>query len=116
MNNSITFTEQVAKVCHNVNKAYCESIGDNSQPSWDDAPQWQKDSAMNGVDFHMRNDVTPEQSHENWMKEKIETGWVYGEIKDPDNKTHPCMIPYNELPVEQRTKDYLFKAVVDSFK
>ena len=110
------FTEQVAKVCHNVNRAYCQSIGDDSQPLWEDAPEWQKESAINGVDFHMSNDVSPEQSHENWMKEKEEDGWVWGKLKDPERKVHPCMVPYNELPKEQRTKDYLFKAVVDSFK
>lgn len=116
MENKILFTEQVAKVCHNVNKAYCESIGDTSQPSWEDAPQWQKDSAMNGVDFHMKNNVTPEESHVNWWREKEDNGWKYGHIKDPEKKTHPCMVPYSQLPKEQRAKDYLFKAVVDSFK
>ena len=34
--------KQIAKTCHEVNKAFCESIGDASQPSWNDAPQWQK--------------------------------------------------------------------------
>src|SRR5437879_1359495 len=41
--------EQVAKICHEANRAYCETIGDNSQPTWEKAPQWQKDSAINGV-------------------------------------------------------------------
>mgnify|MGYP001036395031 CR=1 FL=1 len=110
--------ELIAKVCHQVNKAYCESIGDYSQPDWDDAPKWQKDSAMNGVEFHMKNQdrsVTPEQSHENWMKEKLKEGWVYGNVKDVEKKTHPCLVPYDQLPLYQRTKDSLFKAVVDSF-
>lgn len=67
----IMYTEQIAKTCHEVNKAYCESIGDNSQPDWKGAPEWQKNSAINGVDFHISNDVTPEQSHQNWMKDKL---------------------------------------------
>jgi hypothetical protein len=106
----------IAKMCHNVNKAYCESIGDSSQPTWDDAPQWQKDSAINGVSFHLEADRQPQDSHENWSKEKLDDGWVYGEVKDPDKKTHPCLVPYGQLPVEQQTKDYLFKSVVDSLK
>jgi len=116
MSKEIMFTEQVAKVCHNVNRAFCRTIGDNSQSTWKEAPEWQKESAINGVDYHMSNDVTPEKSHENWMKEKEENGWVYGEVKDPNKKEHPCMVPYEELPAEQRTKDHLFKSVVDSFK
>lgn len=108
--------ETIARVCHEVNRAYCQSIGDNSQPSWDEAPDWQKSSATNGVYFHLCNDVTPEMSHESWMAQKVSEGWVYGPVKDPLKKEHPCMVPYSELPVEQRTKDYLFKAVVDAFK
>jgi hypothetical protein len=50
------------------------------------------------------------------MKEKVDLGWVYGEVKDAEKKTHPCILPYDELPLQQRTKDYLFKQVVDSLK
>lgn len=108
--------EMIAEICHNVNKAYCESQNDFSQPTWEEAPEWQKSSAINGVKYHLENDVTPEMSHENWLKQKLEEGWVYGKVKDPELKTHPCMMKYNELPKYQRTKDSLFKAVVDSFK
>lgn len=107
---------EIAKICHNVNRAYCESIGDNSQPTWEEAPEWQRNSAIDGVRFHLGNEVTPEDSHSNWCKQKIEDGWVYGEVKDPELKEHPCLVPYRQLPPEQRTKDYLFKAVVDSIK
>lgn len=106
----------IAQMCHNVNKAYCESIGDTSQPTWSDAPKWQKDSAINGVKFHLEADRLPHESHENWAKDKLAEGWVYGEVKDPVAMTHPCLVPYGQLPIEQRTKDYLFKAVVDTFK
>lgn len=108
--------EFIAHLCHAVNRAYCLSIGDTSQPTWEDAPDWQKESAINGVQFHLGNDTTPEQSHENWMAQKVKDGWVYGEVKDPDKKTHPCMVPYSELPTEQRVKDHLFKAIVDMYK
>jgi len=108
--------EHIARLCHEVNRAYCQSIGDDSQPAWEAAPNWQRESAINGVRFHLENDVTPEQSHENWMREKAAAGWTYGPVKDPEKKQHPCMVPYAELPPEQRTKDYLFKAIVDTVK
>lgn len=108
---------QLAQVAHEINKTYCESIGDNSQPSWDDAPDWQRASAIHGVDFHLNNpDATPEMSHLNWLAEKEAAGWVYGEVKDAEKKQHPCFRPYNELPLEQRTKDYLFRQIVHSLK
>lgn len=107
----------IAKVCHEVNRAYCHAIGDHSQPPWDDAPNWQKVSACNGVEFHLRNpDATPENSHESWLAEKVATGWVLGPVKDDSKKEHPCMLPYSELPLEQRVKDYLFRAVVHSMR
>lgn len=107
----------IAKVAHNINKAYCESIGDTSQPSWEDAPDWQKSSAINGVQFHIDNpDASPSASHESWLKQKTEEGWKYGEVKNPETKEHPCFVPYDQLPVSQRSKDYLFKEVIHSLK
>jgi len=43
---------------------------------------------------------------------KLSDGWGYGETKDPEKKEHPCMVPFNELPVEQEAKDFLFRGVV----
>lgn len=107
--------ENIAIVAHEINKAYCESIGDNSQPSWKDAPEWQKSSAINGVQFHIDHpDASPSASHDSWLKQKTEEGWKYGEIKDAEKKEHPCFVPYNELPVSQRSKDFLFRQIVHS--
>ena len=109
--------EQIAKTCHEVNKAFCESIGDNSQPSWANAPDWQKESAINGVKFHLSNpNSKPSDSHNNWMKEKDADGWIFGEIKDSEKKEHPCMVAYEELPKDQQTKDALFISIVRSFE
>jgi hypothetical protein len=107
---------KIAKLAHQVNKAYCEAIGDNSQVTWDEAPHWQKESAINGVKYHIENpNITPKMSHENWCKEKEKDGWTYGDVKDPIKKEHPCMKPYSELPKEQKIKDYLFKTICDFF-
>lgn len=107
--------ESIAQVAHELNKAYCSSIGDNTQTSWEEAPQWQKDSAVNGVKFHMANsNATPENSHESWLKQKADEGWKFGLIKNAELKEHPCFCPYSELPAEQRAKDYIFRQTVHS--
>ena len=107
----------IAMICHGINAAYCQSLGDNSQPTWEDAPEWQKQSAIVGVEMHLANpDATPEQSHQSWYKQKEAEGWKYGEVKDPELKEHPCFLPYEELPQEQKAKDYLFRAVVHLVK
>lgn len=104
--------EPVAKVCHEANRAYCAALGDLSQPSWKDAPDWQKESAIKGVQFHYANpEAQPSDSHDSWLEQKRLDGWKYGPVKDPDAKTHPCYVPYDQLPAEQRAKDYIFRAI-----
>ena len=104
---------EIARVAHQVNAAYCLALGDNSQLDWSAAPQWQVDSALAVVALHSNDPLAgPEASHVGWMKQKVDDGWVYGERKDPDKKTHPCIVPFSELPVEQQAKDYIFRAVV----
>ncbi len=112
--------EQIARIAHETNRAYCESIGDTSQPPWDAAPEWQRSSAVNGVAFHLAAHAKGETpaasaSHDSWLAEKRDAGWTYGPVKNAEAKTHPCFVPYDELPIEQRIKDYLFGAVVSAF-
>ena len=112
--------EQIASIAHETNRAYCESIGDASQPRWEDAPEWQRSSALKGVQFHLSAHAkgetpSPSASHDSWLEEKRAEGWAYGPVKDPAKKEHPCVVPYGELPMEQRLKDYLFGAVVAAF-
>lgn len=109
--------EKIAQIAHEINAAYCRSIGDDTQPTWENAPEWQKSSLTNGVKFHLENpDASPSASHESWLKQKEEEGWMYGEVKNTETKEHPCFMPYDHLPVEQKSKDYLFKQIVNSLK
>lgn len=113
MNKTSVNVLKTAEICHAVNRAYCQSIGDDSQPEWAKAPDWQRESAINGVRYHVKHpDATPEDSHISWLAEKEANGWVYGEVKDADAKTHPCFVSYDELPADQQLKDALFIAVI----
>lgn len=105
--------EEIARVCHEVNLAYCQALGDTSQLPWAEAPDWQKQSAIKGVMHHIaKPDSTPADSHNSWLEEKLQTGWKYGPTKDPEKKEHPCFLPYGDLPKEQQAKDFIFRAVV----
>lgn len=108
---SAVIVEACARAAHEANRVYCLAIGDDSQPPWETAPDWQRDSARKGVEGALSGN-TPEQSHESWLAEKVATGWTYGPVKDPQLKTHPCMVPYGLLPPKQRAKDELFLSVV----
>lgn len=107
----------IAKICHEANKAYCENHGDYSQKTWDEAADWQQISAMQGVRFCIENpDAGDAGQHNAWMRDKIADGWVYGEEKNAEVKTHPCLVPFEELPVFQQKKDALFRAIVSALK
>lgn len=104
-----------AKVCHEANRAWCEVNGDYSQKKWEDAPEWQKNSAVKGVEFRIANpDAKPSSQHEEWKKEKVNNGWVYVATKDEEKKTHPCIVDWNKLPEFQRVKDILFASIVNA--
>ena len=107
----------IARIAYKVNKAYCESLGDTSQVSWEDLTKQEKSNLVNGVDCHLKNpNVGAKSSHESWCEEKISQGWVVGEIRIPETKTHPNLVPFDQLPKEQQVKDYIFRAVVDALK
>lgn len=116
MENSFSYKENVARVAHEVNRAYCQALGDDSQPAWEDAPEWQRASARTGVDLHLSGDFGPEASHNSWMKQKLEDGWRYGPVKNPETKEHPCLMPFPYLPKEQQAKDFIFRAVVHALR
>lgn len=106
--------ETAARAAHEANRAWCLAQGDASQPSWEEAPEWQRVSAVSGVQGVIAGNG-PEQSHESWLEEKRRAGWTFGAVKDPDKKEHPCFVPYADLPPEQKAKDHVFVGVVRAF-
>lgn len=107
--------EACAARCHEANRAYCQSLGDTSQPAWADAPVWQRESAIKGVEHALSGTRNPRDSHESWLRQKEADGWKYGPVKDAEKKEHPCFVPYDELPADQQFKDVLFLETVRSF-
>lgn len=104
--------EDIAQVCHEANKSYCETMEDGSQLPWDEAPAWQKESIIAGVRNMIKDPTTrAEEGHALWLAMKQKEGWVYGEKKDVEKKEHPCLLPYDQLPPEQQAKDHLFRSI-----
>ena len=108
---------KIAKVAHEVNRALCQAFGDDSQVVWEEAPEWQRSSAINNVEFHIAHpDAGPEHSHNSWMTDKLNSGWKWGPIKDAEKKEHPSICAYQQLPPHEKAKDYLFCAVVNALR
>jgi hypothetical protein len=116
MNRKLTI-QDIAKICHEANRAYCAALADNSQQPWEATPDWQRASAIKGVEFALAYpDAGPEASHESWLAEKRRDGWTYGPVKDAAKKQQPCYVAFAGLPEQQQAKDYLFTAIVKSLR
>lgn len=46
-----------------------------------------------------------ENVHEVWAKTRIEQGWTYGPERNDAEKKHPCLVPYDQLPEEEKVYD-----------
>lgn len=116
-----SFVEMVARACHEANRAYCIYLEDGSQLPWEQAGRAVWESMYDGVEFAVkefrRTGIWPEpsESHENWLRHKLAAGWTYAPEKNVEAKQHPCMVPYDELPLAQRAKDHVFISIVKTF-
>jgi len=114
MKTPVLSIQQLAALVHAANKAICEAAGDNSQKPWAETSDSIKASAIAGVHYRLANpNATAEDQHNEWCDFKRAEGWVYGPVKDTEKKIHPCLVPYAELPFEQRVKDHVFAAIVN---
>ena len=43
--------------------------------------------------------------HEVWSASRLNEGWTYGEQRDDELKKHPCLVPFEELPEEEKEYD-----------
>ena len=78
--------EQIARVAHEANRAYCQTLGDDSQPSWMDTPDWQVKSAINGVQHIIDN---PEAKPEDSPAESKEDDKDKEEVAEPADAEKP---------------------------
>jgi hypothetical protein len=54
-------------------------------------------------------DILAEYEHKRWSLHKKEAGWKYGKVKDEKKKTHPSLVPWDSLPIEN--KDMLIEKI-----
>lgn len=109
------FVLQAARICHEALRTYCDVIGDPVLLPWELAPAWQRESSEAGVRSVLRGSITkPSDAHQQWMVHKVADGWKYGPTKDSVTKTHPCIVPFDQLPDRQKRKDHIFFGIVQA--
>ena len=50
-------------------------------------------------------EVLAKNTHDVWATGRMREGWVYGEVRDDIKKTHPCLVPYEDLPESEKEYD-----------
>jgi len=115
----ITFAELVelcARAAHAVNCIFVEAVGEPiTIGPWEMLKEERKEGIRQGVRAALLNpDMEPGDSHKGWLATMEAAGWKYGPVRDEEAKVHPCMLPYDALPPEQRAKDAQFLTVVNA--
>ena len=81
---------------------------------WEERDEDFRDQMIEVVEDYLKMDKlpTPEEAHDSWVKAYEKMGWKYGEKRDPVLKTHPDMVPFDALPLDEQQKDAIFLAFV----
>ena len=56
-------------------------------------------------EIHRLTEMLAKNAHENWASQRIADGWQYGPRRDDAKKEHPSLVPYEELPEEEKEYD-----------
>lgn len=105
--------DRLAAICHETNRAYQWAREEKVSDPWVAASEGIQLSALAGVRAVLDGTTDgPRAQHEQWMAHKVADGWVHGDAKDEAAKTHPQLVPYDDLSPFDRAKDDLFRAVV----
>ena len=59
-------------------------------------------------------EVMAKNVHEVWAASRMAEGWIYGPRRDDELKTHPGLVPYEELPESER--DYDRNTAIETLK
>ena len=50
-------------------------------------------------------ELLAKNTHEVWSAGRIADGWTYGKSRDDELKQHPCLVPYEDLPENEKHYD-----------
>ena len=105
-------------IAHRINDVTCWiPRPDGSLPNeWSELSDEQQNHAINAVkEIYNSEPKTAEELHELWMKPLLATSWKTGEY-NIIKRTHPCLMPFNELPDSEKLKDILWQKMTEAFR
>ncbi len=55
-----------------------------------------------------------ESNHDHWARQRMDQGWIHGPERDDQKKTHPDLLPYDQL--SESEKGYDRTSVIETLK
>lgn len=96
--------EDLARICHEAHLALRIGLNDSADDMHFDAlPQERKDLVIDEV-RRFREGQSLETVHAAWVNWMLERGWRWGIYRNREEKIHPNLVPYDQLPVEEQAK------------
>lgn len=105
----------IAEAAHNAMRSFSGNTG----TAWDDLPVAAQANTVDQVLGILGSpDITAAEVHDNWMRTKLEAGWVYADTLDPkaNPPTSPSLKPYAELEPMEQARSSIFLSVVRGFQ
>jgi RyR domain-containing protein len=100
----------IARVCWSTNLAL-QVVDGEAVPDvpWDAAPDWRRRLCTQAVELvDCGNILTAQEAHERWRGEMLRAGWRPGQHKNPEDRLHPSLVPWQQLSPRQRLGQELF--------
>ena len=108
-----TARERIAHTVHEALSAWRVANGHKALKPWPQMSEAERQSTYESVDYVIAHpNSTPVHQHEQWLEQKKRDGWTYAARRNNRKKTHPMLLPYEELPDYERRKDALLNAIV----
>lgn len=108
--------EFIASVAHSVQKGIDHAFGLPELHPWGLMGEEYKARLCLSVRSILIHDKSAKSLHDAWMNRLMKEGWKLGEIKDNEKKTHPLLIPFDELPIEWKLRLRQLRAAVIPFR
>ncbi len=104
--------DAISRTVHEALRGWAAAHGQHDIPGWDEAEDWMHVSTRESVRHALEHGGADGRSqHDQWLFQKTRDGWRHGPVKDAAARTHPLMIPYDQLPDWERRKDALINAL-----
>ncbi len=86
-------------------------------PAWDDLTGSQRDKAVCAVCELLDSPPrTHQECHDLWARLMTSDGWTHGPSYDFEARTHPCLVPFDELTEAEQIKDKIWASLIEVFR